>query len=99
MAKKKETERGEQMDLIENVRPENAGAILKEARIYKKFQADRLIALAMEKEHKQKVLDLVKAANLQPLEDGIIRFRCDSVLITVTPRDELIKVKEDAEAE
>jgi hypothetical protein len=99
MAKKKETQKGEQMDLIEDVQPKNAGAILKEARIYKKFQAERLSALAKEKEHKQKVLDLVKAANLQPLEDGIIRFRCDGVLITVKPRDELITVKDEAEEE
>lgn len=92
---KKETETGEQMDLID-VQPKNAKPIIAAARLYKKFQAARLTALDKEVAQKQKVLELVKAANLQPLDGGKIRFEYDSVTVSVTPRDELVKVKDEA---
>ena len=38
---------------------------------------------------------MVKDAGLKRLDDGTIRFKVDGMLITVTPRDELIRVKED----
>ena len=31
------------------------------------------------------------------LDDGTIRFRCDTLTVSITPRDELIKVKEEEE--
>ena len=83
----------EQMDLID-VAPKNAKPIIAAARIYKKHQAARIAALTKEKEQKQKILALVKEANLTPLEGGKIRFTYDNVTISVTPRDELVQVKD-----
>ncbi len=93
---KKEKPEGEQLDLID-VHPAKA-------RLYKEYQFTgqkdyrcRLAALKKEVEQKQKVLELVKAAELQPLEGGIIKFEYDGVIISITPRDELVKVKEKIE--
>ena len=69
--------------------------ILAKAREYKKTQGERIGWLASEKQLKQELLALIKEAKLKPLEDGIIRFRCDGCVISVTPRDELVQVKED----
>jgi len=98
MAKEKnqdslKNEAGEQLDLID-VTPENAKSIIREARLYKKFQAERLAVLKNEIEQKHKVLELVKAAKLQSLDGGKIRFEHDGVIISITPRDELVKIKE-----
>jgi len=92
--KKKEQE---QLDLID-VKPENAKHIVNAARLYKQYQAARLAALKQEIDQKQTILALVKKAKLQPLEGGVIRFKVDGVTISVTPRDELVKVKEDTDA-
>lgn len=95
MAKKKDAaETGEQLDLID-VAPENEKAIVAQARIYKKAQKVRLVALKNEVEQKQKVLALVKEANLTPLKDGVIRVKCGEFTISITPQDFLIKVKEE----
>ena len=93
--KTKTNESDHQLDLI-NVQPKNAKAIIRAARLYKEFQGARQIALGKEVEQKQRVLDLVKAAKLQPLDGGKIKFEYDGVLICVTPRDELITVKDKA---
>lgn len=85
-----------QMDLID-ISPKNAKPIIAAARIYKKYQLERLSALASEKKQKAKVLRLVKEANLQPLEGGIIKFICNGVEISVEPRDELVKIKEQTD--
>ena len=91
MAKTQKKEK--QLALID-IEPKNMKEILKKAREYKNAQTQRLSWLASEKEFKHEVLALVKEAKLQPLEDGVIRFHCDGVIISVTPRDELIRVKE-----
>jgi len=99
MAKKEKTETnesGEQLDLID-VQPENAKTIVHAARLYKKFQAARLTALDKEVEQKRQVLELVKAAKLQPLDGGKIKFEYDGVIISITPRDELVTVKDKTE--
>ena len=90
---------GEQMDLID-VSPENMKKIKPVARRYKAAQKVRIEALKKETELKAQLLSLIKDSNPTHLEDGSIKFQCDGMLITVTPRDELIKVKdEDGESE
>ena len=93
---KKEAVAGEQLDLID-VHPENAKEIIDCAKAYKRYVTDRLAVEKREVEQKQKLLALVRDANLQRLKDGTIRFKLDGFLITITPRDELIKVKEETE--
>ena len=90
MSKKK---RGEQMALID-VGPENLEAIVKEVRIYKKHQANRLAALKLEVEQKEKIRALVKEAKLQRLQDGTIKFEADQAIICVAPQDDLITIRE-----
>ena len=94
MAKKEKAEEGEQLDLID-VAPENAKPIIAAARLYKKYQKARLASLKDEIGQKQKILSLVKEAKLTTLEGGKIRFKYDGVTISITPRDELVKVKEN----
>lgn len=90
-----EVEKGEQMKLID-VGPENLGAIVKEVRIYKKHQADRLASLKLETKQKEKIKALVKEAGLQHLPDGTIKFEADHSIVCLTPQDELITIKEKA---
>jgi hypothetical protein len=96
MAKKKakKANKGEQLELLD-VAPENAKDIIACARRYKNFLAKRLKVLSAEKNEKQNLLALIEKANLSRLNDGKIRFHCDGYVITVTPRDELVQVKED----
>ena len=56
----------------------------------------RVEALAEEVKAKQEILSLVKDAHLSRLADGSIKFKCDGMVITVTPRDELVKVKDES---
>jgi len=97
MAKKKikeETkEKGEQLELID-VHPENAKEIVKAAKLYKKYLAERQAVQVEEVAQKRKVLELVRAANMQPGEGGKIKFALDGYTICITPRDELVQVKE-----
>jgi hypothetical protein len=97
MGKGKKQQSGEQMDLID-VQPENAKAIIAEAKRYKVAQSARLKAGQAEAASKEKVLALIKKADLQRLKDGTIHFKCDGFDITVTPRDELVTVKEANES-
>lgn len=84
-------EGGEQLDLIDT-QPENAKAIIQAAQLYRKYQAARQKALVKEVEQKQVILELVKAADLQRLAGGKIKFKCGDLAITITPRDELVQV-------
>ena len=95
MTKKKEETSGEQMELID-VGPENLKAIVKEVRIYKKHQGDRLSALKKETAQKEKIKTLVNEAELQRLKDGTIKFEADNAIICVAPQDDLITIKEKA---
>lgn len=92
-----EVEKGEQMPLME-VGPEHSKEIIKLARQYKKAQTARINALAEETKLKHELLGLIKEEHLKRLEDGTIMFTLEGYKITVTPRDELVKVKEDSEA-
>ena len=89
-----EVEKGEQIDLID-VAPENAKAIIAAGRIYRKLVLVRQKAGSKEIVQKAEVLRLVKEAKLQTLDGGKIRFTYDGVTISVTPRDELVQVKEE----
>jgi len=86
----------EQMDLMD-VQPENAQEIIEAVKKYKKFQGARIKAGIKEVELKGIVKNLVKAAKLQPLEDGVTKLRFNHVEISITPRDEIIKIKYDDE--
>lgn len=100
MGKKKKVDAvpGEQMALID-VGPENLAAITPVAKRYQAAQQRRAKALKEETAAKEEILALIKDAGLNRLEDGSIRFRCDGMLISVTPRDELVRVKEDNDGE
>lgn len=94
-AKKKKAEKkeaGEQLQLID-VGPKNLKEILASVKIYMNHQKTRLSALKDEIAEKHHVLELVKAANLKPLADGVIRFECGGEIITIEPRDEVIRIK------
>lgn len=103
MAKKKtpmereieKTEKGEQGVLID-VAPENAQEILEEAKIYKQLETDRIKILAQEVEHKKKVTGMVKKV-VKPGDDGKYRFKYGKLVITIEPRDELVKITEKTE--
>lgn len=88
--KKKEAQ--EQLDLID-VAPENAKEIVKVAKKYKEAMTNRVAWLEKEKAFKAQILELVHKAKLTPV-DGKIKFTVDGLTITVTPRDELVQVKE-----
>jgi|GEM_PF-2311584 len=85
---------GEQLSLID-VGPENLKEIMPWARRYNAAMHERLAALQKECEAKEKILALVKEAKLSRLPDGSIRFKCQGMTISVTPRDEVIQIKED----
>lgn len=93
-----ETEQGKQMDLID-VAPENAKVIIAAARIYKRFMLARQKAGAKEVQQKTEVLRLVREAKLQPLPGGKIKFKYDGFIISVTPRDELVRIIEETNEE
>jgi len=92
----REGNEGEQLDLID-INPENAKEIVAIARQYKKHQAARMEAGSKEKTKKEELKAFIRDANLQPLEDGKYRLRLAGLLIEMTPRDELITVKEEVE--
>ena len=81
-----------QLQLIETL-PENIQEIVDVAVEYQECKQGRLHILKKEVELKTKIKEMVHAADLQPLKDGVIRFRHDGVIISITPRDEVIKVK------
>ena len=96
MAKSKNTEVGvgEQMQLID-VHPKKARPIIAAAKILKKLQVARSSAQEKENTQKAKLLNLVEEANIQRLPDGRIKFSYDGVLLTITPKQESISIKED----
>lgn len=90
--RKAEAKDEDQLELIET-EPENKKEILRVARKYRRTQQERISALAVEIREKAKLLAVVRAAEIVPETDGSYRFNVDGLTITVTPRDELVKVK------
>jgi len=105
MAKKKEATKavnkdkaeGEQLDLID-VHPENIKPIMAAARKYKMFQANRMAALDEEIKQKKVVLDLIHESGIKPLDGGKIKFEYEGTVISITPRDELVQIKEKGDS-
>ena len=89
----KQGRKPKQLQLIETL-PENIQEIVDVALEYQECKQGRINILKKEVELKAKISEMVKKAGFQPLKDGVIRFRHDGVLVSITPRDELIKVKE-----
>ena len=82
-----------QLKLIETL-PDNIQEIVDLAEEYEDVKQGRINILEKEKELKHKLLEMIKDSGIKPLEDGVIRFKHDGFMISITPRDELIKVKE-----
>lgn len=82
-----------QMDLID-VAPENKKKIISLAKEYRGIVKERLPLTHKESELKTQILQEVKGAGLQYV-NGKIQFTVDGIKITVTPRDEAIKVEEE----
>lgn len=89
---------GEQLDLID-VAPENSKDIIKHAKLYKSAQKRRMSTLEEEIAEKKLLLELVRNSGVGKLEDGKIKFKTGTFTITVTPRDELVKVKDESDSE
>jgi hypothetical protein len=96
--KKESKEKGKQLDLID-VAPENSKALIAAGRRYRDALASRLKFGAEEKKFKQEILNLIVAAKLKPLKDGVIKFELDGLDFAITPRDMLVQVKEKTESE
>lgn len=92
--KRKADAGGEQLQLLETAHP-MAKKIIDTARKYKRLVRERSEILRDEVKEKEKMKALVRETDLKPDADGVIEFRCGKVVVTVTPRDELIRVKDD----
>jgi hypothetical protein len=82
-----------------DVGPANAKEIVRVAKQYRATEEERLEALAQETKLKERLLSLIRASGLKRLEDGTIRFTCEGLLIKVTPRDDLVQVKNEKSSE
>jgi len=86
----------EQMDLIDIDHP-MAKEILAVARAYRAAETDRLAALAIETKQKQRIIELMQQAKIPPEPDGKARFKSGKIVITIEPRDMLVKITEKKE--
>lgn len=92
MAKKQKAAKG-QLPLID-VEPKNSKKIIACIKQYKAIQSERIAALNEEIKEKEKLLSLIEGEHLQRLEKGKIEFTVEGYKVTVTPREELIQVKQ-----
>ena len=88
---------GAQGTLID-VSPKQSKELIEKGHAYKKAVKQRLLILAEEKNLKAEILEIIKRENLTPV-DGKIKFEVDGMMFTVTPRDELLQIKEADEIE
>lgn len=91
MAGKRKTAKEKQLPLID-VTPENIAVLEPVVADYEDAKVNRQAWLKDEVEHKKKVLALVKEAGLRPNAEGVIKFELNGSVVTITPRDELIRV-------
>lgn len=95
MAKKeKDNVQIDNQTMLIDVGPKKAAPLIKQARLYKQWQKERLAAGNMEVTAKKKLLAMIQESGLKRLDDGSIRASLDGFVIEVTPRDELITVTE-----
>ena len=87
---------GEQLQLLDVSHP-LAKDIKRAAKRYDVDKHERMAATKKEVESKTKLLALVKQSGVRPDAEGVIEFAVDGLHISVTPRDELVKVKDDGE--
>ena len=91
---------GEQLDLID-VTPEIAKQLKRLGRTYQRYKRERIAALTKEVEYKTKLLGALRDSKVPKQADGSIKCRLDGMKITVTPRDDLVRVffdKDDGES-
>ena len=93
MGKRKAIEADEGDPVLIDVEPENKKNLLRAARTYRKAKAARVEATAEEVKWKKKLLDEIEKSEIKANEDGSKRFKCGGLMISVEPRDELVKVK------
>lgn len=62
------------------------------ARKYRATISKRLKLQEKEAEQKAEVSELVKAADLKPLKDGVIHFEYEGVEVLITPGKDSVKV-------
>ena len=84
----------EQMDLM-NTGPDNSSEIAECAREYIRIDHIRESAAEAAKGQLQQLAVLIKDSGLTPIDDDKIVFTIDGITISVTPRDDSIKVKNE----
>lgn len=90
---KKTVGKGKQMSLID-VGPKNLKQIIGVAKKYRSAVRRRMHVAEEEQALKAQVLELVEKAKLGRDDKGRVRFQADGYVITVTPRDNLVQVRE-----
>jgi len=84
------TKPGEQGDLID-VTPVYAKPLIAAAKLYKELQVERMEALDAEIAQKKVVCGIMHE-KVETDDSGNRKFEYEGIKITVTPRDELVKV-------
>ena len=88
--------KNEQMDLID-ITPEQLKKIAPKIRRYKACVTERVALNAEEKKLKDLIKQFAHSSQMKRLPDGSIKFRCDDMIVSVTPQDEKVSVKENKE--
>lgn len=74
------------------IHDENAKKIIAKGKLYKKAQKERLKFGKKEAELKEELRQLIHELNYAPLEDGVIRLNFEGLIVSIEPRNELVKV-------